>query len=133
MKYTLYIREIVSNRIFESKFEKEEKFRENASIHKETRATFYPNFRIRGQKKKKKKKKMSKPRKLEAEVSFFCFCNGERVSIGNISRGKVGSATKKRPDRHNRATFQPAEFHGNERWSEDDSRRLTRRTSRRVK
>lgn len=35
---------------------------------------------------------------------FFRFCNGERVSIGNISRGKVGQ-----PRRNgSRATFQPA-------------------------
>lgn len=42
-------------------------------------AIFYPNFWIRRQKKEKRK-----------NVLFFRFCNGERVSIGNISRGKVG-------------------------------------------
>lgn len=97
MKYTLYIREIVSNRIFESKFEKEEKFRENASIHKETRATFYPNFRIRGQKKKKKKKKMSKPRKLEAEVSFFAFATVNVFRSGILAEGRWAQPRRNGP------------------------------------
>lgn len=81
-------------------------------------AIFYPNFWIRRQKKEKRK-----------NVLFFRFCNGERVSIGNISRGKVGQPRRNGQSCH----FPTGEFHGNERWSEDDSRRLTRRTSRRVK
>lgn len=63
------------------------------------------------------------------KCSFFSLLQRERVSIGNISRGKVGQPRRNGQSCH----FPTGEFHGNERWSEDDSRRLTRRTSRRVK
>lgn len=73
--------------------------------------------------------KEAKEREKKKCSFFFRFCNGERVSIGNISRGKVGQPRRNGQSCH----FPTGEFHGNERWSEDDSRRLTRRTSRRVK
>lgn len=79
---------------------------------------FLPQLLDREAKEREKKK-----------CSFFSLLQRERVSIGNISRGKVGQPRRNGQSCH----FPTGEFHGNERWSEDDSRRLTRRTSRRVK
>lgn len=113
---TKYIREIVRPMDYSSQIEEESfaKIRDNSSQLLDKKI-----------KKKKKKKDI-----IDGEVSF-CFCNDERVSMGNISRGKVGQARRNEPTQS--CHFRTGEFHGNERWSEDDSRRLTRRTSRRVK
>lgn len=110
-----YIREIVRPMDHSSQIEEESfvKIRDNSSQLLD---------------KEKKKKNVEA---IDGEVFSFCFCNGERVSMRNISRGKVGQARRNEPTQS--CHFRTGQFHGNERWSEDDSRRLTRRTSRRVK
>lgn len=76
---------------------------------------------------------MSKPRKFEAQVSFFFLL----LKTVNVFRSGILGEGRRRWDdsdeengatgNNSRATFEAANSTETERWSEDDSRRLTRR------
>lgn len=77
---------------------------------------------------------MSKPRKFEAQVSFF-FLLLKTVNV-RFRSGILGEGRRRWDDsdeengatgNNSRATFEAANSTETERWSEDDSRRLTRR------
>lgn len=76
---------------------------------------------------------MSKARKFEAQVSFFFLL----LKTVNVFRSGILGEGRRRWDdsdeengatgNNSRATFEAANSTETERWSEDDSRRLTRR------
>lgn len=77
---------------------------------------------------------MSKARKFEAQVSFF-FLLLKTVNV-RFRSGILGEGRRRWDDsdeengatgNNSRATFEAANSTETERWSEDDSRRLTRR------